>query len=560
MLNLPTTSLEAQQHPLIEIAFQSRTGHAKPFTDVQLDVVFTSPSQKSITVPAFWAGSNQWRVRFASAEPGVHTFETRCSDAGNQGLHAQTGQICVEPYQGDNPLYRHGGVRVADDRRHFCHADGTPFFWLGDTWWMGLCGRLAWPQDFQALAQNRKALGFNVIQLVAGLYPDMPLFDERGRSPGGFCWDTDLGQINPAFFDEADQRIFHLVGLGLTPCILGAWGYYLPMIGLENMKRHWRYVMARWGALPVVWAAAGEQTLPWYLESPQEKAASEIRQKAEWSEVIAHMRTLNGFGRPITTHPFASARESVTDAALLDFEMQQTGHGLPTLHHARRAWEGWQTPPVMPVVSGESRYEGLEVNPTITARDAREAFWAHALGSGLAGHTYGANGVWQVNTATQPFGVSPSGFCWGNLPWDKAMELPGARHLGAARTFLAGLAWNAFVPQPVRTGRLERLLRQRHRLNRLLLRLGWRPATPTPVAAGVARDGSFAIAYTITNRDFTMDLRPMRAPVTASWVDPTSFERLPADVRLKGSRMRVTPRGLNAAGDSDWILLVQPQA
>jgi hypothetical protein len=31
------------------------------------------------------------------------------------------------------PLYQRGFVRVAQDNRHFEHADGAPFFWLGDT-------------------------------------------------------------------------------------------------------------------------------------------------------------------------------------------------------------------------------------------------------------------------------------------------------------------------------------------------------------------------------------------------------------------------------------------
>ena len=40
-------------------------------------------------------------------------------------------------------------VRLAPDGRHFEHADGTPFLWFADTWWMGLTQRLRWPDDFQ---------------------------------------------------------------------------------------------------------------------------------------------------------------------------------------------------------------------------------------------------------------------------------------------------------------------------------------------------------------------------------------------------------------------------
>lgn len=555
---MTSTLLKAHQNQAIEIRFRSETAYANPFRDVELEVAFTAPSGKVVVVPAFWAGDATWCVRYASTETGVHAFQTLCSDQGNPSLHAQVGEVGIEPYRGDNPLYRHGGIRVADDRRHFCHADGTPFFWLGDTWWMGLCGRLAWPQDFQALAQNRKDTGFNVIQLVAGLYPDMPLFDERGLSPSGFCWDKDLSRINPRFFDEADLRIFHLVEQGLTPCILGAWGYYLPMIGLDNMQRHWRYLMARWGALPVVWAAAGEQTLPWYLESHAQKSASRVTLASDWSRVMASMRRINAFERPITTHPVTSARESVTDTGLLDFEMQQTGHGSPTPHHALRAWQGWSAQPAMPVIGAETRYEGLEIGPTVTARNAREAFWAHALNSGLAGHTYGANGVWQVNTAQRPFGSSPSGSCWGNLPWVQAMHLPGARHIGLARPFLEALPWDQIEPQPVQTGRLERLLQRAPRLLRVVHKLGWLQAHRAPVAVGVSRDKSVAIAYTVSDQPFSVDLALFKGPVTATWIDPTSFDEHPVRFDVRGRQMRVKPHRSNAAGEGDWLLLLRP--
>ena len=550
--------LKAHQHKAIEIRFRSKTDYPEPFEDVVLDVVFTALGGKTVVVPAFWAGDDTWCVRYSSPETGTHVFRTRCSDEANLSLHDQVGQVDIEPYLGDNPLYRHGGIRVSGDRRHFCHSDGTPFFWLGDTWWMGLCGRLSWPEDFQALAHNRKEAGFNVIQLVAGLYPDMPLFDERGLGPGGFCWERDLSRINPRFFDEADQRIFHLVEQGLTPCILGAWGYYLPMIGLDNMRRHWRYLVARWGALPVVWVAAGEQNLPWYLESPAEKAASRTRQETDWSELVAYLRSINGFDRPISTHPVTSARESVTDARLLDFEMQQTGHGMPTAHHARRAWQGWRATPTMPVIGAESRYEGLEINPTVTARDVREAFWAHTLNSGLAGHTYGANGIWQVNTGLQPFGQSPTGLCWGNMPWNQAMELPAARQVGLAKKFLGTLPWHELVPSPIPVSRLETLLQNRPRLQRVLLKLGWRQAPPTPVAIGMAKEQSIALVYTVTGQSFSIDMRLLDGPVTASWIDPVSFDVHPFAPTVRGHHLRVTPHRSNAAGDSDWLLLLQP--
>src|SRR5262245_51220237 len=82
-------------------------------------------------------------------------------------LHGRTGSFEAVAYSGEHPLYRHGPVKVAPDRRHFQHADGTPFFWLGDTWWMAFCQRLRWPEDLQTLTADRIRKGFTVIQIVA---------------------------------------------------------------------------------------------------------------------------------------------------------------------------------------------------------------------------------------------------------------------------------------------------------------------------------------------------------------------------------------------------------
>src|SRR6516165_9732631 len=173
-------------------------------------------------MPTFWAGDQSWRVRFSAAKTGKYTFRSVSNDTSNPDLHDQKGEIMVSEYAGDNLLLKHGPVRVAADHLHFVHEDGTPFFWLGDTWWMALCHRLRWPEDFQTLVADRKAKGFNVIQIVAGLYPDMFPFDPRGANEAGFPWETNYTGIRPEYFNAADQRLRYLADQGFTPCIVGA--------------------------------------------------------------------------------------------------------------------------------------------------------------------------------------------------------------------------------------------------------------------------------------------------------------------------------------------------
>jgi hypothetical protein len=538
---------------LAEIEFSSGKRHEAPHFDVCLDVIFSRPDGKTLTVPAFWAGENRWKVRYSSAVLGEHHYVTQCHDADHLELHGLQGLVTVLPYTGNNPLLHHGAPKVASDRRHFCHDDNTPFFWLGDTWWLGLTQRLGWPDEFKALAKDRQGKGFTVVQMVAGLYPDMPAFDPRGASIAGFAWQTDFTSINPSFFDEADARIAHLVELGISPCIVGAWGYYLQWLGTAKMKQHWRYLMARWGAYPVVWVAAGEQMMPWYLSESREAEGAWLKQ--EWSKVVRYMREINGFNRLITTHPQQSGRSCVDDPHLLDFEMQQTGHGASTSRQAEQATEGWHAQPVMPVISGESRYEALDITPKVTTTDARQAFWAHLVNSGCAGHTYGANGVWQVNRENDPFGKSPSGGNWGSIPWCQGMQLSGSSQLALAKALLLTLPWHQLAPiapQPTPSRIWTKWLKLLHLSDRC----------QRPVAAAASVNNDLAIFYSTDSRPYWVDLSHLSRPMEAVWFDPVNGRALPAtqpQISSKG-RLKFVPPGKNAAHEDDWVLVVKSSA
>ena len=349
----------ATENRVSEWAYHSAKQYADPFNQVELDVTFTDSTGKDFRVPAFWSGDQTWRVRYAPTSPGKHSYRTVCSDTANSDLHNVQGTLDVQTYAGTNPLFQHGFPHVADDQRHFAYRDGTPFFWLGDTWWMALCERLGWPSDFETLTTDRKRKGFTVVQIVAGLYPDMPPFGSRGVNEAGYPWKPDFSRINPEYFDMADDRIAHLAENGIVPCIVGCWGYFLPLMGVKKMKQHWRNIIARWGAYPVMWCLAGEGTMPFYLSKTKKEDAA--AQKTGWTELARYVRTTDAFKHPITIHPSTSARDTVEDASVLDFDMLQTGHSdresipntVNSVTHSR------DLSPKMPVLVGEVCYEGI---------------------------------------------------------------------------------------------------------------------------------------------------------------------------------------------------------
>jgi len=435
----------AEQSMPVEWAYNSQKSYNDPFNEVDVDVVFTHENGQQWRVPAFWAGGNEWKVRFAPPLPGTYQYHAESTDKSNPDLNGHEGTLRVEPYRGSNLLLMHGALRVGPDHHHFEFADGTPFMWLGDTWWKGLCRRISL-DGFNTLAADRQAKGFDVVQIVAGLYPDEPPFDDRGKNEGGFVWEPGFTRINPAYFDAADARIQALVNHEMVPAIVGSWGYYYPLMGRDKVRKHWRNLVARYGAYPVVWILAGESAMPYYLSShPKEDA--EMQRKG-WTEIGKYVRSIDPYGHMITVHPTRSARSTeVLDESVIDFDMLQTGHRSWSEASNMVAWLSShvsKTPP-MPVLVGESFYEGHQ--QTNWQDIQRFAFWTNMM-NGAAGHTYGAGGIWQMNGTTVPHGPSPWGITYENTPWNVAMHLPGSTQMGIGKSILMKYPWWRFQPHP----------------------------------------------------------------------------------------------------------------
>ena len=271
----------------------------------------------------------------------------------------------------------------------------------------------------------------------------------RGANEAGYPWETDFSHINPAYFDMADLRVAHLVRSGLVPCIVGEWGYFMAFAGIDVLKKHWRNLIARYGAYPVVWCLAGEALMTYYVKSNGQEgpALTPDDLRRLWGELAGFVRETDPWSNPITIHPTQYGHEQVADPSVLDIDMLQTGHGgFPTLTDNVNVLEkALAHEPKLPVLVGEVNYEGIMESSREEIQ--RFLFWSSML-SGAAGHTYGANGIWQVNTAEQPYGPSPHGSSWGDTPWDVAYKLPGSRQLGLGKRLLERYAWWQFESHP----------------------------------------------------------------------------------------------------------------
>ena len=435
--------MTAKTHTLIEWEYLSSILYDTPFDDIELDVHITLPSQETIIVPTFWAGENKWKVRFIPSQLGTYHLCSVCTDTSNKSLHHINKTIDVLE-EGSNT---YASPIFVSENKQYLTQNNTPFFWLSDTWWMALSSRLTFPKSFKRLANKRKEQGFNVIQLVAGLFPDMDSFDKKCENEAGLPWYPDENngymRINPAYFDAADQRIAYLAQEGFTLCVLGAWGYYLEHMGIDKMKQHWRYIIARWGVYPTVWCAAGEAIMPYYLSENRNRETQ--AQKEGWTEIVRYIKEIDPFGHLITIHPTEVGTAQLTDASLLDINLLQASHqGYGSVEKSITLLENTIPKSAMPVIMDEVNYEGI-LQDTHAAIQ-RLTFWTAIL-SGSKGYGYGANGIWQVNTRQNPFGASPHGATWGDTPWEDAFMLSGAQHISLAKKLLVSIDWHTLTSQ-----------------------------------------------------------------------------------------------------------------
>jgi hypothetical protein len=434
-------SPQVETNRVAEISLISEKTYQNPFMELELDAIITQPDGAQLRVPAFWAGENRWCVRYASALPGLHAWKSECSDKSNMKLHKIEGKIEVVAYSGGNPLLKHGFVRVTAGKVHFEHADGTPFLWLADTWWKCLCKRMTW-EGFQELTADRKAKGFSVVQIVCGPYPDENFFAPSLENEGGQPYlAQDMSVVNPKYFDYADRRFKHLVDAGIVPAIVGAWGRgdcnSMDAFGPVSIKRHWRYLIARYGAYPVVWILAGE-------------IADETKWgEGPWAEVAKYVREIDPYKHPLSCHTGQGRRGAVADVCLIDYDMVGGNHDeREAIANGTLAilTSACAKKPAMPVLCGETCYEGHMQQGFGDVQ--RHIFWRNML-SGAAGHTYGSAGIWHAGVE----GDHGNWGAWDRQPydwttWKEGMNYPGSTQLGIGKKLLEQYPWSRFEPHP----------------------------------------------------------------------------------------------------------------
>jgi hypothetical protein len=132
---------------------------------------------------------------------------------------------------------------------------------------------------------------------------------------------------------------------------------------------------------------------------------------------------------------------------MFDFDMIAIGHdGMKTVDKTFELMKAsFEAFPKRPVVCGEACYEGhMQTNRQVIQR---YMFWSFML-SGVAGHTYGAAGIWHAGVEGDAGHTGFKGYAYDYTTWKEGMNYPGSTQLGIGKKLLEQYPWHRFEAHP----------------------------------------------------------------------------------------------------------------
>ena len=340
---------------------------------------------------------------------------------------------------------RRGPLKVSENKRFLVHADGTPFFWLGDTAWE-LFHRLNRDEADRYL-ENRSAKGYTVIQAVALAEVD----GHRAPNPYGHLPLVDLDPARPAvkdgpdndYWDHVDYIVDKANALGLYIGFLPTWGRYWhdgvkdgkPLFTVQNAETYGRWLGQRYRDKHLIWILGGDRT----VDNDEQK---------EIIRAMARGLSAGDGGRHLMTfHPRGGGGSSdyFHNDDWLDFNMRQNGHNVKFNEGYQNTRTDYDRTPIKPILDGEPIYEdhpvsfrARDLGHSISSDVRRPLYWN--LFTGAFGHTYGHHSVWQMWQPGRGLINNPL------MPWYEAIDQPGAGQMQYGRWLIESRPFLTRVP------------------------------------------------------------------------------------------------------------------
>ncbi|MDR1524632.1 MAG: DUF4038 domain-containing protein [Tannerella sp.] len=453
-----------------ELVFHAGKTYDRPLTgeaQCEMDAVFTHDDGTEIRRPAFWNGGDTFIIRFAPTRTGRWTYTTACAD--DPALDGLRGTVGSNRYTGELAIYRHGFLKVSDNRRYFTYDDGTPFFYLGDTHWsmpfeaFASSGVPGVASQFRHIVDTRIRQGFTVYQSEPIQWANATGQDRIYDLTAFDAGDLDgFANLDRKFRYLADRGMLHAnAQLFFADELAGKKDAYSGEY-LEKLARYW---VARYGAWPVLWTCAQECDNDFYFDREGNQKAFDAGTNP-WKTVLEALHRYDAYHHPLSAHMEYASGTAPED-----------GHGTIASNSSFKYLDGhnWYACQWSPAKKEQFDFRVPEnfwnsdvTKPTVNYEGHYDHFWTNTFGArmqgwtaflnGMAGYGYGAAGIWLI------INRYPDDLAGAydldrdtdseltrevkRMTWDRALLLPAAEQLGIhMRRFLESMEWWKLTPR-----------------------------------------------------------------------------------------------------------------
>lgn len=506
---------DAETYLAGEIVLTSKFRYTDAVYTVDTDVVFTNQSAdadnpETITVPAYWNGGKEWIVRYALPTEGDWKYTTYCTDTKNSGLHYITGSVNCTEYSGDLDIYKNGFLKVEKGKKYITYADGTPFFYLGDTHWSLPMESLTDGNGSQYVDGTYRPLTDNEISALKTKYKDYDNIDQLGevsqfefimnyRAKQGYTviQSQQLGRYNTQGGDEGNTWMADINGdvfeQGITSGMLEKFNTldkyfsYIAELGFvhahsqysyteelikaykhnkitnKQLKKLARYWVARYSAYPVIWTTAQEVDDDHYGYHNIDEdgdgivdgctcAATDDNACKPWYDLMNYVAEYDPYNHPNTAHQEGMEdidKSYFADSENYDFDAAQQQFIVETYES--------ETPLEMPwnVIKKQwnknwpvINYEGAYNKLWASEKSARAQGWISYL-NGMFGYGYGTQPIFNFFWARQ----DSSAYYDPSMTWVDGVYAESAEDMSIMKEFFTeylptklGINWWELTP------------------------------------------------------------------------------------------------------------------
>ena len=519
---------------------------------VIFDAKFTNRVTKTtLTLPGFWYGGSTFTVRFAPTEYGVWDFVTSCET--DASLDGKTGTVAANAYKGDLAIYKHGFV-VVNGSKHFVYADGTPFFYLGDTHWNLLeeeydkggiaAGRTGAKSHFKYIVDKRVEQGFTV-------YQSEPIGTKADLTDGS------LSSADAKAFEQNDLYYQYIAEKGLVHAnaeffFAGSMTKAL-MDNKEYLEAISRYWVARYSAYPVMWTLAQEIDNDFYRERGDQKIYDYSNNP--WVLIAEYLHKYDTYNHPLSGHQESTIYTTVTGRGVTQADADNGGKSaFLSAEVTEKTGHNWWAAQWSPSLNAQIddrvpkdyyasdkvaiSFEGRYCNLWTKNYGARAQSWISML-SGFAGVGYGAADIWLYNGTYNLDEPSNDGLETITVEdkavrWNKSVDFESAYQLGYMRQFFESFNWWELVPdfndekmfKPTLTSRKKAFYTCATIENDLYVVYFYSQNTATGTVQGMDKDSVYEAKWFNPRTNEYSDIGEIKAESDGSWHVPARQEAL----------------------------------